>query len=114
MLLDLTQKQVAPDVTVVALKGRLTLGQESNSLEELLRGLAGNGPRKVVLDLKDLSYMDSAGMGAIAKSMVTLLQSQGTLRLAGTTERVMSAIRITRLDKILHMYPDLDSALDGL
>ena len=114
MLLNLTQSQISPDVTVVALQGRLTLGQESHCLEDLLSNLACGGARKVVLDLKELSYMDSAGMGAIAKSMVTLVQGQGTLRLAGTTERVLSAIRITRLDKVLHMYPDLDSALEGL
>jgi len=111
MILKLTRKLVGADITVLVLEGRLTLGQGSLQLEDLIRGLAEEGIRKVVLDLGGLTYMDSAGMGAIAKSAVTLVQVGGTLRLAGAGERVASALSITQLDRIVSLFPDLDSAL---
>jgi anti-sigma B factor antagonist len=101
---------VGTDTLVVVLKGRLTFGQDSRNLEEMLSGAAKEGAKKVVLDLGGLTYMDSAGLGTVVKSVTVIKQAGGTLRLARATPFVLSLFKMACLDSVLALYPDLQSA----
>jgi anti-anti-sigma factor len=113
MPLDIERKMVGEDIVVVVLQGRLVLGEPSARVDKLLSEIVLGGARKLVLDLTWLSYIDSAGIGAIAKAAAIMRQAGGKLRLAGVTQRVAASLEIARLDTLFPMYPDQDSACAG-
>jgi anti-sigma B factor antagonist len=114
MLLEISRKTVGTGIELVALEGRLTLGEDVIQLESLLCRLVEDGGRKLVLDMAGLTYVDSAGLGALAKSSATMLQAGGKIRFAATTPRVVSAMKVTRLDRVFPLFPDLPSACKDL
>jgi anti-anti-sigma factor len=101
---------VGADTLVFVLKGRLTFGQDSRNLEEMLSSAAKEATKKVVLDLGGLTYMDSSGLGSIVKSMTAIKKAGGSLRLAGATPLILSLFKMAYLDSVLSLYPDLQSA----
>ena len=113
MLLHIERKTVEPDVVVVALQGRLVIG-EALTLDRLLSDLVHEGVRKLVLDLAWLSHIDSAGIGAVAKSAAIMKQAGGKLHLAAAGPRVAGALAIAKLEQIVPMYADVDSACAAL
>jgi len=101
---------VGTDILVVVLKGRLTFGEDSRKLEEMLKTAATEGAKRVVLDLNGLTYMDSSGLGTIVKSMTVIKQAGGNLRLAGAKPFILSVFKMAYVDSVLALYPDLQSA----
>ena len=101
---------VGTDILVVVLKGRLTFGEDSRKLEEMLKAAATEGAKRVVLDLNGLTYMDSSGLGTIVKSMTVIKQAGGNLRLAGAKPFILSVFKMAYVDSVLALYPDLQSA----
>lgn len=114
MPLDIERKTVDSGIVVVALQGRLLLGEPSIRVDRLLSDLVHEGVRKLVLDLTYLSHIDSAGIGAVAKGAAIMKQAGGRLHLAAAMPRVASAFAIAKLDKVFPMYPDQDSACADL
>jgi anti-sigma B factor antagonist len=108
--LEITRGMVGTDIVVVVLKGRLTFGQDSRNLEEMLSAAATEGAKRVVLDLNGLTYMDSSGLGTIVKSMTVIKQAGGNLRLAGAKPFILSVFKMAYVDSVLALYPDLQSA----
>ena len=70
MDLNISNKQVG-DVSVVALKGRIVLGEESSALRERVKNLVGDGKKKIVLNMTNVTYIDSAGLGALVAAHVS-------------------------------------------
>lgn len=110
MLVEIERKTVGADITVVTLQGRLVLGEGAIRVDKLLSDLVYEGVRKLVLDLTYLSYIDSAGIGAIGKATAIMRQAGGKLHLAGLTQRVASALAVAKLDKVFSAFPDQESA----
>ena len=108
--MEITQKRIEPDVAVVAPVGRLTLGRETHAFEATIADLVAKGERKVVLDLKELAYVDSAGLGVILASASRLKQAGGALRLANVGGRVLQVIKMTHTDSVLPLDADVASA----
>ena len=67
--MQITQTKIEPDIVVLALAGRLTLGKEGQAFEAAMEDLIGQGNRKFILNLKELDYLDSAGLGVIIGSV---------------------------------------------
>jgi anti-sigma B factor antagonist len=102
-----------PDITVVSLSGKIVMGPDSQGLETLVSELVGKGARKVVLDCAGLTFLDSSGLGAIARCFVVIQRAGGGLRLAGVSQRVMNALKVTRLNDVVPCYPSVaDAARD--
>jgi len=110
MILNVVQKTVEPDITVLALEGRLSLGRECQRVEDMVRQLKESGHKKLVFDLTQLNYSDSAGLGMMAMAAAMMRSAGGDLRLAAPVSRVVDALKLTQLDKILPIYPDLAAA----
>jgi len=108
--LYINQRRVE-DVTVLDLKGRERLRGVTVALHESIRCLAAEGKIKVLLDLALVEHIDSAGLGQLVSSHVTLDQKGGALKLMHMTESVHKLMTITKLLTVLDVYDDQSDAL---
>jgi len=108
--LYINQRRVE-DVTVLDLKGRERLRGVTVALHESIRCLAAEGKIKVLLDLALVEHIDSAGLGQLVSSHVTLDQKGGALKLMHMTESVHKLMAITKLLTVLDVYDDQSDAL---
>jgi anti-sigma B factor antagonist len=108
--MEITQRRIEPDVTVMTAGGRLTLGRETQSFEAAVAELLAKGERKLVLDLTDLAYVDSAGLGVLLAAASQIKQSGGDLRVAAVGAKVMQVLKMTRTDSVLSIHPDVATA----
>jgi anti-sigma B factor antagonist len=98
-------------VTVVDVSGRLTLGEESAALRHLLGDLVGQGRTKIVLDLGDVDYIDSSGIGELVSGYRTVTKAGGDLKLLHLTQKVHDLLQITRLFLVFDVHSDEAVAL---
>ena len=110
MALDIKQKET-DGVTVLVLSGRVVLGEESNQLRTKLKDLLGQGKTRLVLDLADVKYIDSAGLGTLVAGY-TSAQNQGAgIKLANLTKKFHEQLHITKLVTVFDVY---DSVADAV
>jgi anti-sigma B factor antagonist len=114
MLLSLTTQTREPGIVIVSITGRIALGVEKGQIEEAIVGALQKGVRKIVIDLAHVSYIDSAGIGIIAFCFGKASQSGAQLAVAAADGRVTDVFRITRLDQVVTLFPDVDSACAAL
>ena len=110
MSLMASNRQVA-DVTVVDLSGRLVVGDESKMFRETLKNLAGQGQKKVLLNLAGVSYIDSSGLGALVGGYTTFASHQGQVKLLNLTKNIHDLLRITKLLTVFEVHNDEAAAL---
>ena len=110
MPLSITTRTVEPDITVVELSGKLSPGSDAQNIEHLAQKLFAEGVRKLVFDLKDLGYIDSAGIGQIVYSASKMIQAGGRCRVTGARGLVMDVFRITRIDQLIPFSDSVEEA----
>ena len=93
------------DVIVVDCYGHLVFGEETTLLREQVKGLLPANPR-VVLNLRDLTFMDSSGMGAIIELFTSTQRAGGCLKLASISKHIRDALTITKLIMVFETFPD--------
>jgi anti-sigma B factor antagonist len=101
----LTARQVG-DVTVVDAAGRITLGEGSSTFRDTIRGLVAEGKKKVLLNLADVSYIDSSGIGEMVSSYTSVANAGGQMKLLHLTKRVQDLLQITKLYTIFEVFDD--------
>jgi anti-sigma B factor antagonist len=100
------------DVTIVDLRGKLTVNDsESELLRSHLEKLIGNGVQKLLLNVTDLTRIDSSGVSIIAETYVSLKQQGGRLRLLGPRGRVLQVLTVLRLLDVVESFEDEAQAL---
>jgi anti-sigma B factor antagonist len=114
MVLSITTRHCEPDVTVIEINGRITLGRESGQIETLVLKAMGEGALKIVFDLSQVSYIDSTGIGIIAYCFGKISQKGGQAAVAGAVGLVLDVFRLTRLDSVIRFFPDVTAACSGL
>ena len=97
-------------VTILDLSGRLTY-TAGNEMGERVHALAERGPEHVLLNLRDVSYIDSAGLGAMVDAFTQLKSRGGTLKFLSPTDRTRHLLEITGLATIVSMFDDESSAV---
>jgi anti-sigma B factor antagonist len=100
---NLTTRQV-DDVSVVDVSGKITLGEGASALRNLLHDLVAGGHKKVLLNLQNVSYIDSAGIGELVSGYTTLTNQGGTLKLLGLTNRIKDLLQITKLYTVFDVH----------
>ena len=110
MSVKLTTRQVG-DVTVVDVAGRITLGEGSSALRDLMRDLVGKGQKKILLNLGDVSYIDSSGIGELVSGFTTVTNSGGALKLLNLNKRVKDLLQITKLYTVFDVHEDEAGAI---
>ena len=110
MSVKLTTRQVG-DVTVIDATGRITLGEAASSFRDLIRDLATKGNKKILLNLSDVSYIDSSGIGEMVSSFTTVTNHGGQLKLLGLSKRVKDLLQITKLYTVFEVFDDEAAAV---
>lgn len=108
-----TTRQVG-DVTVLDISGRITLGEGNVMLREIVRELVDKGNRKIVLNLGEVQYVDSSGLGELVKTHTTVHNRSGQLRLVNLNKRIHDLLQMTRLAAVFDIEPDEASAIKSL
>src|SRR5277367_2006772 len=98
-------------VTIVDVFGRITLGEGNVVLREIVRDLAENGKKAIVLNLGEVVYVDSSGIGELVKAHTTIRNKGGQLKLANLNKRMHDLLQMTRLASVFDIEKDEASAL---
>lgn len=98
-------------VTIVDVSGRITLGEGSTRLREMIRDLLNQGQKRVVVNLADVSYIDSSGIGELVSAYTAVKNQGGDLKLLGLTKKVRDLLQITRLYTVFDVHDDEAAAL---
>jgi anti-sigma B factor antagonist len=114
MLLQIAERQVDPDITVVELSGKLALGRESQRIESLVEELVRKGSQRVVVDMAGVDYIDSAGIGMVALAAGKLRESGGKLAIVAPEGRVLHLLTMTQMNTIVKVCPTVAEAIDSV
>jgi len=106
----LTVRQVG-DVTVVDAVGRLTLGEGSSLFRDAVRGLVAQGNKKIILNLGEVTYIDSSGIGELVSAFTTVTNQGGSFKLLSLTKRVQDLLQITKLYTVFEVFDDEAAAV---
>lgn len=105
------QTRTFGDITVIDVSGRLALGESATSLRELLKQITASGTLKILLNLSDLSFIDSSGLGELASGHANLRQKGGAVKLAAPPKRVLELLQITGIVRVIEVYESESDAL---
>ena len=105
MSLRATHRDAGP-VTVVDLSGRITLGDGSALLRKTIRGLLADERKKILLNLADVDYIDSSGIGELVSAFTTVRNQGGELKLLNLTKKVHDLLQITKLYTVFDIKDD--------
>jgi anti-sigma B factor antagonist len=93
-------------VTVVEISGRIELGEASAAIRELVRDLLAKGRRKILLNLADVEYIDSSGLGSLVSSFTSAQKEGGELKLVYLTKKVADLLQMTKLYTVFDVADD--------
>src|SRR5258708_37628847 len=115
MLLQIEEKRIEPDITVVELVGKLALGRESQRIETIVDELLKDGSVRVILDMTGVDYIDSAGVGLVALSSGRLKEGGGKLVVvAPEGGRVLNLLKMTQVNLIVTGCATVEDAVKAV
>jgi anti-sigma B factor antagonist len=100
-------------ITIVAMKGRITVGLEATSLREAVAALIAAGTRNLVFNLADVDFIDSTGLGALVMSASALRKSGGNVKLVNLNRRTIELLVMTKLATIFEIFTDEQDAVNS-
>jgi anti-sigma B factor antagonist len=101
-----TSTRLVGGVTIVDLSGRIVLGEGSAGVRDLVRNLIKEGNRKILLNLRDVDYIDSSGLGELVNAFTIMRSHGGELKLLNLTKRVRALFQITKLLTVFDITDD--------
>jgi stage II sporulation protein AA (anti-sigma F factor antagonist) len=114
MILQMEIQRPGPGVAVARFTGAITLGSSLHAADAQLQKTIREGAAKIVLDMTEVPYMDSAGLGVLVQASGMAKQQGGDLRLCGVSERVAELIKMTRTGALLPVDADVEASLKEL
>ena len=105
------EQRAVGDVVILDLKGKITLGEGDELLKDKVNSLVNQGYRKVILNLADVPYIDSAGLGEVVRTYTTVSRQGGSLKLVNLTKRITDLLSIT---KLLTVFETFDTEQDAV
>jgi anti-sigma B factor antagonist len=98
------EERVVGDVTILDLKGKMTLGEGDELLKDKINSLIHQGQKKLLLNLEGVPYIDSAGLGEIVRTYTTVSRQGGSLKLVNLTKRITDLLSITKLLTVFETF----------
>ena len=108
--MEIVERTVS-DVTVLDLKGKMTLGEGDELLKDKINSLLAAGKKKLLLNLEAVPYIDSAGLGEVVRTYTTVSRQGGSLKLLNLTKRIEDLLSIT---KLLTVFDTFDSEQEAI
>ena len=113
MILNVQRKDVEPGIVALEMHGRIAMGSDSQKIEWGLAELLKENHKKVILDLTDVTFLDSSGIGILMMCHAKMKKAGGALHIAGARDMVEETLEITSLNKIVRCYPTAAEAAQG-
>jgi anti-sigma B factor antagonist len=101
MLLQIEERHIEPDLTVLELAGRLALGRESQRIENLVDEFVKKSDLRVILDLTKVDYIDSAGIGLLALATGKMKRAGGKLAVVAGPGKVLDMLNLTQMTAVV-------------
>ena len=105
------EERIIGDVTILDLKGKMTLGEGDELLKDKINSLIHQGQKKLLLNLEGVPYIDSAGLGEIVRTYTTVSRQGGNLKLVNLTKRITDLLSITKLLTVFETFETEPEAL---
>jgi anti-sigma B factor antagonist len=99
------------DVTVLHLQGPITFGAGTQKLRAIIHDTLQAGKKKILLNLAEVYYIDSSGLGELVAACTSASQQGGTVKVMKLTKRVEDLVQLTRVYRVLEVFPDEESAV---
>lgn len=112
MALKITNREV-DGVAVVALEGRIVLGEESNALRERVKGLLAANKKQIVLDMSNVTYIDSAGLGTLVAAHHSAKSQNAALKLSNLGAKFQEVLQVTKLLTVFDVFPNEATAIQS-
>lgn len=110
MGLKVTERQAA-GVTILDINGRIVLGKETALLRDTIRNLITQGRKSILLNLNEVPYIDSIGIGELASAFIAVRREGGDLKLLNLTKKVRDMVEVVKLGTIFELFEDEAAAL---
>ena len=105
------EERIVNEVTILDLKGKMTLGEGDELLKDKINSLLASGKKKLLLNLEAVPYIDSAGLGEVVRTYTTVSRQGGSLKLLNLTKRIEDLLSIT---KLLTVFDTFDSEAEAV
>ena len=105
------EERIVNDVTILDLKGKITLGEGDEALREKINNLISQNKKRILLNLAEVPYIDSAGLGEVVRTYTTVSRQGGQLKLVNLTKRITDLLSIT---KLLTVFETFDSEAEAI
>ena len=110
--MESTVSRLADGTAVIRPEGRLNM-VSADRLRDGIETLVSDGCARIVVDLAQISFMDSSGLGALIAGLKKARQASGDLRIAAANDQVATVLRLTNLDRVLRSHDSVEAATDG-
>ena len=107
------EERAVEGVTILDLQGKMLIGEGDELLREKINSLVENGPQKIVLNLENVPYVDSAGLGEIVRCYTKVSRKNGELKLLHLTKRIRDLLSITKLLTVFDTYETESEAVSS-
>jgi anti-sigma B factor antagonist len=105
------EERLVGDVVMLDLKGKITLGEGDELLKDKVNSLVNQGHKKIVLNLAEVPYIDSAGLGEVVRTYTTVSRQGGSLKLLNLTKRITDLLSITKLLTVFETFDSENEAV---
>jgi anti-anti-sigma factor len=113
VILEFTKRTLQPGLTALAIQGSIHCGPECARLEREVDGLIAARETRVILDMAGVTHADSAAMGTLVRCLTKLRTAGGALRIASAQPMIDYSLKLTKVDKLIEMFPTVDQAAQG-
>ena len=110
--LNIAERQ-AGDITILDMDGKVTIGEGSVALRNTIRRLLGEGKKKILLNLGNVGYIDSSGIGELVSSFTAVNKEDGSLKLLNLTQKIQDLLAITKLLTVFDVFENEGEALSS-
>ncbi|PYP82618.1 MAG: anti-sigma factor antagonist [Blastocatellia bacterium AA13] len=107
------RERVVNGISVLDISGKISLGEGDLKIKDRIKDLLADGQRRILLNLAEVSYIDSAGLGSLISSYATVKREGGSLKLVNLTKRVKDLLAITKLITVFDTFEDENSAVSS-
>ncbi|MCB0749146.1 MAG: STAS domain-containing protein [Ignavibacteriae bacterium] len=98
------------NAAVITFKGKLRGGPDAHVFQDQIKNYLDQGKKNIIVNMSDVSFVDSSGIGNIVSAFSTVKDSGGQLKLAGLNDKIKGVLSITRLEKIFEQFPTVEEA----
>ncbi len=108
------EREDYPQYSILRFEGPILIGESSGKFYEILNSMMEEGIQVVLLDFTHVNYIDSTGIGELVGFLDRFQKEKGRIALINPQDRVMQLLKIAGLDHVFTIYPDIESALQGM